>query len=594
MPTRPQRRLAAIVMADVVGYSALIQRDEIGTRTLFNKLTVNLFEPLCNKFVGRIIKTMGDAFLMEFTSVVNAVDYAVELQHQIKLHVADETSLDLQTLQFRVAVHLGDIVVESDDIHGEGVNIVARLQTFSEPGGVCISENVYGQVNRKTEARFRDGGKVQLKNIAGEHHIYLWSLTSKPSDAQGNSKPKSATEISSDLGQQASMAVLPFRNLSGDPEQTFFSEGITEDLITELGRFSELTVKARSASFQFKENSLPLTEIGQTLGASYVVDGSVRKAGNRVRVTVQLFDVANGVQVWAERYDKNLEDIFEVQDQIIRSVVAVLPARVQKSLEERIQHKSSEQLSAYEHFLQGRWLHVNSNGTDSRALVCLNKAVELHPQHAQSHAWMACIYAYNLFSLGVQYDNPEAKARVLIEKALRFGKSDPTVLALVAETFYYLGESTLARRHIDKALKLNPHNVEFKLMHGAVLSGAGFSEDALEIMNRALNMEPLVTDYSKEWVLECLYMLKRYEEALELLLSWQDPPPHTFAQIAACYAHLGDAEKSKAAADQFRSVCSNDASFERYAYNHARICQLEEDKNNWLSGYRKAGLLTAA
>ncbi len=588
MERQTERRLAAIVMADVVGYSGYIQRDEVGTRLLFKKLEKNFVQPLCLLYGGRIIKTMGDAFMMEFSSVVNAATCAVELQKQMPLHVNEAESLDLRSMQFRIAVNLGDIIVEEDDIHGDGVNVAARLQGLAEPGGVCISEAVHAQISGKFEIPFSDGGSVDLKGISGDHQVYHWS----PARAAAQSTALAIREpIALEAARQASVAVLPFENLSADPEQEYFSDGITEDIITELSRFRDLHVKARNSSFAFKGKYTDVTEIGAALGVKFIVEGSIRKAGQRVRVSVQLVDASDGGQVWAERYDRDLEDVFAVQDEVSQTIATVLPSRLRSTLSERTQRKSTTNISAYELYLRGRWIFLTSAGTDPRAISFLEKALAIDPNYAHAQAVLANLYAYSLFSLGVWYGDPEVRARKYLHDALKNGKQDPIILTLAAETYYWLGESDRARHHIEAALGINPHDIQSRVVYGSILNGAGLHEEGLRVMNDALVADPQMLDFTLEPKAECLYMLRRYQDCLDILLSWADPPPHTHGQIAACYAHLGQMDKSAEAAAAFRKVCAVSSDFSRYARNHANICQLPEDKENWLSGYRMAGLL---
>lgn len=586
-----ERRLAAILVADVVGYSRLIQIDEEGTRSIFRRLEKNFFMPLVRAHRGRIIKSMGDAFLMEFSSAIQAVKCAVELQNQIHLHLADESSLDIRGLQFRIGVNIGDIIVEGNDIHGDGVNVAARLQTCSQPGGICVSRIVHDQIRGKIDAQFIDGGEVELKNIEHKHRIFLWNPQNLSDREPQGHTPGNSTTLAVSASKQATIAVLPFVNMSDDKEQEYFSDGISEDIITELSRFRELHVKARNTTFAYKGQHIPVQELGRKLDASYVVEGSVRKAGNRVRVTVQMIDVESGSHIWAERYDRDLEDIFAVQDEITKSIVSVLPNRLKSALGDQVQRKSTANYSAYEYFLHGRWLFINTAGTDPRAVEYLTKAIEIDPKYAQSHAVLANLYAYSRFSLGVWYEEPETKSRLYINDAIKYGKNDPTVHTLIGEAYYWLGDHDKAMFHIETAMKLNPHDVHTLIVYGSVLNGIGDSEEGLRWMDRALEMDPHVPEFSWEPKAECLYMLGRYNDCLKILLSFQDPPPHSYAQMAACYAHLGQPDEARRAADKFRSVCAEDEDFPRFAANHASICRREEDKDNWLSGYRMAGLL---
>jgi TolB-like protein/Tfp pilus assembly protein PilF len=587
-----ERRLAAILFADVVGYSSLIQRDEEGTRAVFRKLEKNFFTPLVNLYGGRIIKTMGDAFLIEFSSAIRAVNCAVELQKQLDVHVEDERNLEIRGIKFRIGVNIGDIIVEGDDIHGDGVNVAARLQTSAEPGGVCISGVVHDQVHGKIDVQFYDGGEVELKNLSQSQKVFLWSPESSNRSKDNPANSVDREQAYQTASRHAAIAVLPFDNMSGDAEQEYFSDGISEDIITELSRFRDLHVKARNSSFSYKGEKISVQTVGKELGVSYIVEGSVRKVGNRVRVTAQMVDVENWVHVWAERYDRELEDIFEVQDEITRSIVSVLPNRLRRSLVDRVRRKSTESFSAYEYFLQGRWIYLNTSGTDPRAVTYLNKAIEFDPRYAESYAVLANLYAYARFSLGIWYDNPEDRARGYIVDAIKYGKDDPTVHTLVGEAYYWLGEWDKAKFHIETARRLNPHDVQAMIVHGAILSGSGQSAAGLSCMEDAFTMDPHLPDFAWESKAECLYMLHRYEDAVRLMESWGDPPPHTYAQMAACYAHLGRMNEARLAAEKFKSVCAEDENFARYAANHASICKLKEDKENWLSGYRKAGLLT--
>jgi adenylate cyclase len=586
-----ERRLAAIVIADVVGYSKLIQRDEEGTRAVFRRLVKNFFTPLVHLRGGRIIKTMGDALLMEFPSAIHAVNCAIEIQNQLDLHIQSEKNLEIRGIQFRIAVNIGDIIVEGDDIHGDGVNVAARLQACAEPGGVCLSSVVHDQVSGKVDALFVDGGEVELKNIDQPQKIFLWHPETRSDNEFDNRPPKNLEAAVETASRKAAIAILPFDNMSDDREQEYFSDGIAEDIITELSRFRDLSVKARNSSFAFKGARISVQEVGQKLGVSYVVEGSVRKAGNRVRVSVQMIDVENGAHVWAERYDRNLEDIFAVQDEITKSIVSVLPNRLRSALSDQVQRKSTESYSAYEYFLHGRWIYINTAGTDPSAVTYLNKAIEIDPKYAQSYAVLANLYAYARFSLGIWYDEPEEKSRSYIVEAIKYGKNDPTIHTLVGEAFYWLGEFDKSKFHIETAMSLNPHDVQTMIVYGAMLNGSGHSREGLAWMDKALEIDPHVSDFSWESKSECLYALREYEECLRIMLSWRDPPPHTYAHIAACYAHLGRMEEAQEAAAQFRSVCSEDGNFERYALNHASICRRQEHKDNWLEGYRMAGLL---
>ncbi|MFT5111427.1 MAG: adenylate cyclase [Parasphingorhabdus sp.] len=315
------------------------------------------------------------------------------------------------------------------------------------------------------------------------------------------------------------------------------------------------------------------------------------KAGDQVRITTQLVDVASGNQIWADRIDKIFDSTFKLQDEISNTIVAKLPSRIQKALVDSVQQKPIETYSAYEYFLKGRWHFISSAGEDPAALTFLNKSLELDPHYALCHAVLANLYAYNVFSLGVWYDNNEQKSRSYINNAIRYGKNNPTVHSLVGESLYWLGEFEKARYHLETALRLNPLDVHTMIIYGANLSGSGKSKEGLEWIDKALLTDSYVSDFALESKTDCIFALHEYEQCLDIMLAWQSPPPHTYAHIAACHAHLGNIEEAYKAADSFREVCAKNVNFPRYAEAHGRICRLQEDKENWLSGYKKAGLL---
>jgi adenylate cyclase len=582
-------KLTAILYADVAGYSRLTGNDELGTHRKVMD-TLDFATESISSNGGTVLRYAGDAILAEFSSVIAAVDVAARIQGE--LYRRNNAIPEDSKVQIRIGINIGEVLQDRGEIYGEGVNLAARLESSAKPGGICISRSAFDQVNGKVGLEFVDQGMVELKNIEHPAQIYSWepAQITECSVTAENTLSNTDTPVSSPP-RQSTIAILSFENMSGDPEQEYFSDGITEDIITELSRYNELDVMARNSSFFYKGKSANIQEIGQELGVSYIVEGSVRKAGNRVRVTVQMIEVGSGTHVWAERYDRELEDIFAVQDEITQSIVSVLPNRLRTAISDQVQRKSTESFTAYEYFLQGRWVYINTGGTDPAAVTMLNKSIEVDPTNAQAHAIMANLYAYGVFSLGVWYGEPEAKSLHYIDNALKYGKGDSTVRALVGEAYYWLGEFEKAKYHVECALQLNPHDVSTMMTYGAVLSGDGDAREGLNWINKALELDPHVPDFSYESKTDCLFMLREYDAALEIMQSWRDPPPHTYAHIAACYAHLDRMEESRKSVENFRLHCAKDVNFARYASNHERICKRQEDKDNWLEGYRKAGLL---
>ena len=582
-------KLTAILYADVAGYSRLTGNDELGTHRKVMD-TLDFATESISSNGGTVLRYAGDAILSEFSSVIAAVDVAARIQGE--LYRRNSAIPEDSKVQIRIGINIGEVLQDRGEIYGEGVNLAARLESSAKPGGICISRSTFDQVHGKIGLEFADQGMVELKNIEHPTQIYSWepAQITESSVTAENTLSNTDTPVSSPP-RQSTIAILSFENMSGDPEQEYFSDGITEDIITELSRYNELDVMARNSSFFYKEKTAKIQEIGQELGVSYIVEGSVRKAGNRVRVTVQMIEVESGTHVWAERYDRELEDIFAVQDEITQSIASVLPNRLRTAISDQVQRKSTESFTAYEYFLQGRWVYINAGGTDPAAVTMLNKSIEVDPTNAQAHAILANLYAYGVFSLGVWYGEPEAKSLHYIDNALKYGKGDSTVRTLVGEAYYWLGEFEKAKYHVECALQLNPHDVSTMMTYGAVLSGDGDAREGLNWINKALELDPHVPDFSYESKTDCLFMLREYDAALEIMQSWRDPPPHTYAHIAACYAHLDRMEESRKSVEKFRLHCAKDVNFARYASNHARICKRQGDKDNWLEGYLKAGLL---
>jgi adenylate cyclase len=385
-PEIQERRLTTILAADVVGFSRLMGVDESGTYSALKKYRKELIEPKSQLYGGRTVKLMGDGTLMEFASVVDAVLFAVEVQCAMREHNADVPAE--RRIVYRIGINIGDIIVEDDDIYGDGVNIAARLEGLSEPGGICVSHNVFNHVKNKIEVGFEDLGDQEVKNIAEPIRVY--KVTTGPCERLPGDLAivAGATTCAT---EKPAIAVLPFDNMSGEKEQEYFADGITEDLITELARFQNLVVIARNSTFTYKGKAPRIKDVARDLGVNYVVEGSVRKAGNRVRVTVQLIDSKSEKHVWAERYDRELTDIFEIQDEVTRAIIGALPSQLEAADIERIKRKPPQDLAAYDYVLRSKILHHHgTREANTEALQVLNKAIELDPDYAQAYAWKAC------------------------------------------------------------------------------------------------------------------------------------------------------------------------------------------------------------
>ena len=384
---RVERRLAAILAADVAGYSRLMGVDEEGTLAALKALRHELIDPKIAEHHGRIVKTTGDGALVEFASAVDAVRCAIEIQRVMAERSAARS--DNRRIEFRIGIHVGDIIIDDNDIFGDGVNIAARLEGIAEPGGVCMSDDAYRQVRGKIEMACDDIGLQALKNIA--EPLRAWRLNrgdQSAATAQPASPASQAPALA--LPDKPSIAVLPFQNMSGDPEQEYFADGMVEDIITGLSRIRWLFVIARNSSFIYKGRSVDITRVGRELGVRYVLEGSVRKAATRVRITSQLIEATTGRHLWAERYDRDLHDIFELQDEITMSVVAAIEPSVRQAEIERVRRKRPENLDAYDLVLRAI-PHASAATPDeaSTALALLERAIVLEPDYALAHAFAA-------------------------------------------------------------------------------------------------------------------------------------------------------------------------------------------------------------
>ena len=384
----PERRLAAVLAADMVGYSRLMEVDERGTLARLKTHRIELIDPAIAKNNGRIIKTTGDGMLVEFQSVVDAVMCATEVQRRMARRNADVSPA--RWMQFRIGINLGDVIVEDGDIFGDGVNIASRLEMLADPGGICVSAAVRDQVDhRLDDVTFEDLGDQSVKNISRPIRVFRLRLEPDPTIP---SESVTDAAVATVVSKKPSIAVLPLVNMSCDPEQEFFVDGLSEDIITELSRFHELLVISRNSTFVHKGKAVKVQEVAREFGVDYVLEGSVRKSGDRIRVTVQLIDGETDRHVWAERYDRELEDIFAIQDEMTRAIVATLPGRVEAATHDRAKRKHTGNMAAYECVLAAKVLHHRSIREDNaEAQRLLDRALALDPNYAHAHAWKACV-----------------------------------------------------------------------------------------------------------------------------------------------------------------------------------------------------------
>jgi TolB-like protein/tetratricopeptide (TPR) repeat protein len=476
-----ERRLAAILAADVAGYSRLVGADEEGALARFNAHVRELIQPSVRERRGRIIRTMGDSVLVEFPSVVEALQCAVEMQRAMA-----ERNVDVphdKRMEFRIGINVGDIIIESGDIYGDGVNIAARLEAIAEPGGICVSDDAYRQVRDKLKIPFEDGGEQRLKNIVRPVRIYRARLHG--GGAQAAPRPASP--------EKPSIAVLPFQNMSGDPEQEYFADGMVEDIITDLSRFRLLFVIARNSSFTYKGRAVDVKQVGRELGVRYVLEGSVRKAGNRVRITGQLIDASTGAHLWAERFDGALEDVFDLQDQVTSSVVSSLTPKLEQAEIERARRKPTENLEAYDYYLRGiASFHKGNRKGTAEALELLNKAIELDPDFATAYGMAAWCYATRMiFDWMVDRRKEMANAARLARRAASLGRDDATALYPAGFALAYAARDyDTGIALVDRALLLNPNLGGAWYVSGWVRVLNGEHDLAIEHFSRVARLSP--------------------------------------------------------------------------------------------------------
>jgi len=525
MPESQSRRLAAILAADIAGYSALMGADEARTvRDLKGHQAVLL--PIVAEFGGRVIDTAGDGILAEFPSVVNALRCALSIQSKMaERNAAIEPE---RRMRFRVGINIGDVISDESRIYGDGVNIAARLEGIAEPGGICVSDDAYRQVQGKVSAQFVDSGAHQLKNIARPVRVYRVP-------AQGAA---GTVEIRLTLPEIPSIAVLPFDNMNDAAEDVYFADGIAEDIITELSRYPDLFVAARNSSFTYRGKAVRVTDVAHELGVRYVLEGSVRRAGNRVRISAQLIDAGSGKHLWAQRYDRSLDDLFSVQDDVTQSIVAVLPARVQAAALEQSSRKTSNSLDAYDHLLRGKYFHHLETADANRdAETHFDSAIELDPRFASAHAWKACTIGQALIS-EFRARTPELFQEMTqtVERAMSIDENDTECHRIMCRIALIQGQFAKSEHHLERALALNPNDPRLVVQRGINLTYLGDPEEAIPWIERAMRLDPFSAHRYYLDLVRALFMVGRPTDAILVLERTARTHWEHYLWLAACCA----------------------------------------------------------
>jgi adenylate cyclase len=504
---RVERRLTAILAADVAGYSRLMGADDEGTLARLKAHRKELIDPKIAEHRGRVVKTTGDGILIEFPSVVDAVRCAVEVQQGMQrrnVEIPDEKQIN-----FRVGINVGDIITDHEDIHGDGVNIAARLESIAEPGGICVSGRVHEDVRGKVDITFDDLGDQQLKNIAWPVRVFR----ARFDGAATVTRPALA------LPDKPSIAVLPFQNMSGDPEQEYFADGIAEDIITALSRLRWLFVIARNSTFTYKGRSIDMKQIGRDLGVRYVLEGSVRKAANRVRITAQLIDAGTGTHIWAERYDRPLEDVFAVQDQITDAIVGTVEPEISASERDRARRKPPGHLGAWELYQRGMWHLLRRNRDElPSSQTYFREAIAIDANFATPHAALA-VSCFFYITHGLT-NEPSVTLDELLKEAYQAVALDPRDAlghSALGLGFMERGELLKAISEHEVAVALNPNSSFAHYAFGYALECAEQFSEAVEQFDTALRLSPRDPAGWSYLTLKSssLYQLGRYEETVE-------------------------------------------------------------------------------
>jgi adenylate cyclase len=541
---RINRKLAAILAADVVGYSRMMAADEAGTLAALKRHRETVFDPAVAAHKGRVVKLIGDGTIVEFASVIDAVNCALSVQRPAE-HAPDQRASQA-AIVLRIGINLGDVIMEGDDLYGDGVNIAARLEPLAEPGGICISSIVNESIGNRIDVRFQDGGDITVKNIDRPIRVWRWhpSITAVPSPSIApNPGPN---------GTRQSIAVLPFTNMSGDPEQEYFSDGISEDIITDLSKIAGLTVIARNSSFTYKGRSVDVREIGRELGVRSVLEGSIRRAGQRVRITAQLIDATSGSHLWAERYDRDLTDIFAVQDEVTTQIVGALKVTLSPAEKARLVEKEPSNIAAYDCVLRGREIMLGKDKnreTFVEAVTYFKKALELDANYSQAYASLGFAHMFDYQNRWS--DDPDRSlklAREYSQKAIDNDPNEPMAHGAAALTAIFERDFDRAQAEVDRTLALNPSSALAHNLLGTIRSYSGRPLEAIPAIEQAMRLDPAFRPQFLHFLGIAYLLAGKYETAAAMLRQRILVVPNTDfsrAVLAATLGHLGEIEEAR-------------------------------------------------
>ena len=576
-------------MADVVGYSRLTGADEIGTLAQFKRHMSEYIRPAIRRGHGRLVKTLGDGLLVEFDSAVDAVNCALAVQEGAAIR--NHSVAPDHQMRFRIGINLGDVVLEGGDVLGDGVNVAARLQTLAEPGDVVVSQSIAQHVTGKIAGALEDLGEHALKNIAKPVQVFRIVASHKP-----------MTTKQTETSPTPAVAILPFVNLSNDPEQSYFSDGIAEDMLTELSRFRTISVIARNSSFVYRDKSVDVKQIAKELSIQFLVEGSVRKIGQRVRITVQLIHAESRRHVWAEKYDVELSDIFSVQDDVTRRVVATIVPKIETEELEIARRQPTAHMRAYDCYLRGKAkYHAATDGPSKlEARRYFEEATEIDPEFARAYCYLAAIdNSLTLFSAaGTSLAPLREQAKQFALKAASLDDSDPLTHLSLAWSHLWRREFDAARRHLDIATRLNPNDADRAMDRGTTLMYLGEPDAAVDVMLAAIRLNPFHPKSYSVDLAEAYFAAHRYDDMIRVAEQTGDTSPKFMAWKAAAYAYAGRMDDARHWAERFiadvRALWAGEASAgpTQYVEWLLSFCPFRrpEDREHLVHGLRLAGL----
>ena len=570
---RVQRRLAAILAADVVGYSQLMERDEAATLALLKARRKQVVEPVVTQHEGRIFKVNGDGVLIEFASAVNAVQCAVQLQTSMAAANGDLPAD--RHIVLRIGINLGDVMVEGGDLYGDCVNIAARLEGIAEPGGICLSEDAHRQIRSKLKLSFDDLGETSLKNISEPIHAYRIV-----------DRPLVPVAVPKRLGGTPCVAVLPFTNMTSDAEQEFFADGLTEDLITALSKEPGLFVIARHSTFAYKGKAMGIRQIARELGVSHLVEGSVRRAAGRVRISAQLIDARDGSHLWADRFDRELTDVFALQDEVVRKIIRRWRSRSRRRGHLR---RRTPNIAAYDLFVRGRPLALQLPEGNLEARSLLERAIEIDPEFAEAHAWLALCLFYEWLSLGNYRDSADPRDRILAiaRRAVSLDSGNADAHLVSGYILFFKGNPDTGREKIEMALRLRPNHADGLALKADIDVLDGKPEDAVVAIRKAFELNPYPPIFYFWFRALAYYAAGQYQAAVDTLDDKIVRGTGSQVTLASSLARLGRIEEARAIAADYSAAMPQ---FSIAQWTRLQPFRRPADLDHFIEAYRLAGL----